>query len=78
MQGQLIPPEEVERMAREAIAHENTKKAASASFAGAAAAEGEFKECEGEGICQPNRRRSKGRMCRADKDDTWPPDLEDL
>ena len=36
------------------------------------------KECGGGGICQHNRVRSQCKTCEADKDDSMPPDLEEL
>ena len=49
---------------------------------GAAAEEGSEHERASvrgwEGICQHNRRRSTCKTCRADKDESMPPDLEEL
>ena len=36
------------------------------------------KECGGGSICQHNRQRSTCKTCKADKDDSMPPDLEEL
>ena len=36
------------------------------------------KECGGGGICQHDRQRSRCKTCKADKDDSMPPDLEEL
>ena len=36
------------------------------------------KECGGVSICQHNRIRSKCKTCIADKDESMPPDLEEL
>ena len=36
------------------------------------------KECGGGSICQHNRIRSVCKTCKADKDDSMPPDLEEL
>ena len=38
----------------------------------------ECKECGGGVICQHARIRSKCKTCKADKDDSMPPDLEEL
>ena len=38
----------------------------------------ECKECGGAGICEHNRQRQKCKECQADKDDSMPPDLEEL
>ena len=38
----------------------------------------ECKECGGASICQQLRRRSQCKTCKADKDDSMPPDLEEL
>ena len=38
----------------------------------------ECKECGGGGICQHARIRSRCKTCKADKDDSMPPDLEEL
>ena len=38
----------------------------------------ECKECGGGGICQHARRRSRCKTCKADKDESMPPDLEEL
>ena len=38
----------------------------------------ECKECGGGSICEHNRRRSECKACQADKDDSMPPDLEEL
>ena len=36
------------------------------------------KECGGGSICEHNRRKDRGKACKANKDDSMPPDLEEL
>ena len=54
------------------------KECGGASFCQHKRRKSECKECGGVSICQHKRRRSRCKKCKADKDESMPPDLEEL
>ena len=54
------------------------KDCGGASFCQHKRRKSECKECGGVSICQHKRRRSRCKKCKADKDESMPPDLEEL
>ena len=54
------------------------KECGGASICQHARRRSQCKECGGGSICQHNRERSKCKTCKADKDESMPPDLEEL
>ena len=57
---------------------ERCKECGGASICQHARRRSTCRQCGGASICQHNRIRSKCKTCLADKDDSMPPDLEEL
>ena len=73
--GKGKEPAEVEEHARQ---RSQCKECGGASICQHNRQRGKCKECGGGSICQHNRIMSRCKTCRADKDESMPPDLEEL